>query len=68
MSLENPFFSYTNRDFENSRKEGMARIPILSKGLWTDLNAGDPGVVLLDYMHALADLCNYYLLRRESIY
>ena len=61
MSLENPFFSYTNRDFENSRKEGMARIPILSKGLWTDLNAGDPGVVLLDYMHALADLCNYYL-------
>ena len=61
MSTENPFFSYTNRDYEGSRKEGLARIPILSKGLWTDLNAGDPGVVLLDYMHALADLCNYYL-------
>lgn len=61
MSSPNPIFSYTKRDYENSRKEGLARIPILSKGLWTDLNAGDPGVVLLDYMHALADLCNYYL-------
>lgn len=57
----NPYFSYTKRDYENTRKEGIARIPILSKGLWTDLNAGDPGVVLLDYMCALADLCNYYL-------
>ena len=58
---DNPIFSYTRRDYEGSRKEGMAKIPILSKGLWTDLNAGDPGVTLLDYMHALADLCNYYL-------
>lgn len=57
----NPFFSYTKRDYEGSRKEGMSKIPILSKGLWTDLNAGDPGVVLLDHMFAIADLCNYYL-------
>lgn len=57
----NPIFSYTKRDYEGSRKEGMAQIPTLSKGLWTDLNAGDPGVVLLDHMYALADLCNYYL-------
>lgn len=58
---ENPIFSYTKRDYEGSRKEGMASIPILSKGMWTDLNAGDPGVVLLDHMYAIADLCNYYL-------
>lgn len=58
---DNPIFSYTKRDYEGSRKEGMSKIPTLSKGLWTDLNAGDPGVVLLDHMFAIADLCNYYL-------
>lgn len=57
---ENPIFSYTKRDYEGSRKEGLSRIPILSEGNWTDLNATDPGVVLLDYVHALVDMINFY--------
>jgi hypothetical protein len=61
MSSVNPIFSYTARDYEGSRKEGLARIPILTNGMWTDLNASSPGVILLDYMHALLDMCNYYL-------
>lgn len=57
---ENPVFSYTKRDYEGSRKEGLAKIPIISKGNWTDLNATDPGVIILDYVHALVDMINYY--------
>lgn len=59
--MSNPVFSYTARDYESSRKEGIARLPALSNGTWTDLNASDPGIVLIDYMHALVDMCNYYL-------
>lgn len=57
---ENPIFSYTRRDYEGSRKEGLAKIPILSQGKWTDLNATDPGIIILDYVHALVDMINYY--------
>lgn len=57
---ENPIFSYTKRDYERSRQEGLAKIPIISEGKWTDLNASDPGIIILDYLHALVDLINYY--------
>lgn len=57
---ENPIFSYTRRDYEGSRQEGLAQIPILSRGAWTDLNATDPGIIILDYVHALVDMMNYY--------
>ena len=57
---DNQIFSYTRRDYEGSRKEGLAKIPIISKGNWTDLNATDPGVIILDYVHALVDMINYY--------
>ena len=57
---ENNIFSYTRRDYEGSRKEGLAKIPVISRGSWTDLNATDPGVIILDYVHALVDMINYY--------
>lgn len=57
---ENPIFSYTHRDYESSRKEGLSKIPIISRGVWTDLNATDPGIVLLDYVHALVDMIQFY--------
>lgn len=53
-------FSYTKRDYEGSRREGLSQIPILSGGVWTDLNATDPGIIILDYAHALADMIQYY--------
>jgi len=56
----NKIFSYTQRDYERSRQEGLVQIPALSKGQWTDLNATDPGIVLLDYVHALADMIQFY--------
>lgn len=57
---DNPIFSYTQRDYESSRREGLSKIPIISRGVWTDLNATDPGIVILDYVHAIADMIQYY--------
>lgn len=59
--MGNEYFSFTNRDYENARKEGMAKLPAKTNYQWTDLNASDPGIVLLDYIHALVDMCQYYL-------
>lgn len=58
--MGNPIFSYTHRSLENSRQEGLTKIPIISRGDWTDLNATDPGMIILDYVHALVDMINYY--------
>lgn len=58
--MPNNIFSYTKRDYESSRKEGLAKIPQLSNGVWTDLNASDPGIIILDYVHALVDMINFY--------
>lgn len=57
---DNPIFSYTKRDYESARQEGISKIPELSGGLWSDLNATDPGIIILDYVHALVDMINYY--------
>lgn len=57
---DNPVFSYTKRDYAGARKEGLAKIPIISNGVWTDLNATDPGIIILDYVHALVDMINFY--------
>lgn len=58
--MSNTIFSYTHRDYEDSRKEGLSKIPVLSKGNWTDLNSTDPGIIILDYVHALVDMIQYY--------
>lgn len=60
MSDNNNIFSYTKRDYASSRKEGLSKIPTLSNGVWTDLNATDPGIIILDYVHALVDMINFY--------
>lgn len=57
---DNPIFSYTKRDYEAARQEGISKIPELSGGQWSDLNATDPGIIILDYVHALVDMINYY--------
>ena len=61
MADINPIFSYTNRDYETSRQESISKIPYMSNGDWTDLNATDPGIIILDHVHALADMIQYYM-------
>lgn len=58
--MSNEFFSYTNRDYESSRQEGISKIPVYSRGTWTDTNISDPGIIILNYVHALVDMIQYY--------
>lgn len=57
---DNPIFSYTHRSYEDARQEGISKIPIISKGAWTDTNSSDPGIIIIDYIHALVDMLQYY--------
>ena len=56
----NNIFSYTKRSYEEARQEGISKIPLISNGDWTDTNSTDPGIVILDYVHALVDMVQYY--------
>lgn len=58
--MSNEIFSYTNRSLENSRREGMSKIPLISRGDYTDMNPTDPGMIILDYVHSLVDMINFY--------
>jgi len=51
---------YANRDYEAIRRELLARIPLLTNR-WTDFNASDLGVVLLDLFCGVGDMLAYYL-------
>lgn len=59
--MSNNIFSYTNRSYEESRQEGISKIPIISNGDYTDLNTTDPGIIILDYVHALVDMVQFYM-------
>ena len=52
--------SYSNKDYESLRRELLARIPQLTDR-WTDFNASDLGVVLLESFCAIGDMLAYYL-------
>jgi len=52
--------AYTNKDYESLRRELLARVPQLTDR-WTDFNASDLGVVLLELFCAIGDMLAYYL-------
>lgn len=48
-----------DRDFEFLRREGLQHIEALSRKLWTDYNAHDPGITFLEALcYAITDLGN----------
>ncbi|MHB9131178.1 MAG: putative baseplate assembly protein [Armatimonadota bacterium] len=51
---------YSNKDYASLRRELLARIPQLTDR-WTDFNASDLGVVLLECFCAIGDMLAYYL-------
>ncbi|OPZ81565.1 MAG: Baseplate J-like protein [bacterium ADurb.Bin429] len=51
---------YLNKDYTALREELLARIPQLTDR-WTDFNASDLGVVLLELFAGVADMLAYYL-------
>ena len=51
---------YTNLDYDAMRRELLARVPQLTER-WTDFNASDLGVVLLELFCGVGDMLAYYL-------
>ena len=51
---------YTNKDYDSLRRELLARVPQLTDR-WTDFNASDLGVVLLELFCGVGDMLAYYL-------
>lgn len=51
---------YVDKDYESIREELIARIPQLTER-WTDFNASDLGVVLLELFAGIADMLAYYV-------
>lgn len=52
--------AYTNKDYDSLRRELLARVPQLTDR-WTDFNASDLGVVLLELFCGIGDMLVYYL-------
>ncbi|MHB9039009.1 MAG: baseplate J/gp47 family protein [Armatimonadota bacterium] len=51
---------YLDKDYESIREELISRIPQLTER-WTDFNASDLGVVLLELFSGIADMLAYYI-------
>lgn len=51
---------YVNKDYESIREELISRIPQLTDR-WTDFNASDLGVALLELFSGIADMLAYYI-------
>ncbi len=60
MSTTRGRLPYINKDYTALREELLARIPQLTDR-WTDFNASDLGVVLLELFAGVADMLAYYL-------
>ncbi len=52
--------AYTNKVYESLRRELLGRVPQLTDR-WTDFNASDLGVVLLELFCVVGDMLAYYL-------
>ena len=55
-----PRISYTGKDLELIRSELISQIPSLTNK-WTDFNASDVGIALVELIAATADMLNYYI-------
>ncbi|MHB9037099.1 MAG: baseplate J/gp47 family protein [Armatimonadota bacterium] len=51
---------YADKDYDSIREELVSRIPQLTER-WTDFNASDLGVVLLELFSGIADMLAYYI-------
>lgn len=51
---------YSNKDYDSLRRELLDRVPQLTDR-WTDFNASDLGVVLLELFCGVGDMLAYYL-------
>lgn len=60
MTVRRGRLPYVDKDYDSIREELVARIPQLTER-WTDFNASDLGVVLLELFTGIADMLAYYV-------
>ncbi|MHB1002104.1 MAG: baseplate J/gp47 family protein [Armatimonadota bacterium] len=60
MTAKRGRLPYVNKDYDSIREELIDRIPQLTER-WTDFNASDLGVVLLELFTGIADMLAYYV-------
>ena len=57
ITIEKDFENQDSRDFEFLRKSGLDHIQSMSRKIWTDYNAHDPGITFLEVLcYAITDL------------
>lgn len=52
--------SLTSRDYTSLRDEILNKIPIITKGQWSNLNSSDPGIALVELLASMVDNLYYY--------
>lgn len=50
----------TSRDYEAIRDEILKKLPILTKGKWSNLNESDPGIAIVELLSAMLDNLYFY--------
>ena len=53
--------NYLSRDYLTLRAELLQKLPIVTKGRWTDMNESDPGVTLLETYFSAVDNLMFYI-------
>jgi hypothetical protein len=53
--------NYLSKDYLTLRNELLAKLPLITKGRWTNLNESDPGIGMLETTISMVDTLMFYL-------
>lgn len=53
--------NYLSKDYVTLRSELLAKLPLISKGRWTNLNESDPGIAMLETFISAVDNLMFYI-------
>lgn len=53
--------NYLSKDYLTLRDELLAKVPLITKGRWTNLNESDPGIAMLETYISAVDNLMFYL-------
>lgn len=53
--------NYLSKDYPTLREELLAKIPLITKGRWTNLQESDPGITLLELYGSMIDNLLFYM-------
>src|ERR1035437_4701548 len=53
--------NYLSKDFLTLREELLAKLPLITKGKWSNLNESDPGIAMLETFFSAVDNLLFYI-------